>query len=95
MESLKFEIYAMDFKGLDFLFVFSFLFGLYAVHRLLAVKEKGEVRADVVIDQFRIEIKKAAANITNIEGVLDLIYFPYASLRELFTDEEKEQETVK
>jgi MFS family permease len=90
MESLRFEIYAMDLKGLDFLFVFSCLLGMYAVHRLLAVKEKGEVQADVVIDQFRIEVKKAAANVTNIEGLLDLIYFPYASLRELLHDEEME-----
>ena len=95
MESLKFEIYALDLKGLDFLFVVSCLFGLYAVHRLLSVEEKGEVQANVIIDQFRVEVKKATANVTNIDGLPDLIYFPYASLRELFTDEEKEEESPK
>ena len=82
IESLQWEIPALELAGLDFLFILSFLVGIYALHRLLAVHERGEVEPEVVLDSFGLEVRKVVANLSNIEGLLDLVYFPYARLRE-------------
>jgi hypothetical protein len=42
-----FEFPTLSLKGLDFLFIVSFLFGLYSLHRLLAVREQGEVEKGI------------------------------------------------
>jgi len=90
VESLRWEVFAIDLSGLDFLFVISGLVGLYAVHRLIAVKETGEVEAEIIFEHFRIEVRRAVANISNIGGLLDLIFFPYARLREIFHPEDED-----
>lgn len=88
----RWKIPAVDIMGLDFVFLLSCVFGLYALHRLLSVRESGEVEAEYVLDQFGMEIRKLVANVSNIEGLLDLIYFPYERLRDLFNFEKEENE---
>lgn len=49
-------ITALRFGPLDFLFLGSFVFGLYAVHRLLGFREEGEMPAEVVMRAMRREV---------------------------------------
>jgi hypothetical protein len=70
-------------RGLDFLFILSFLFGLYSLHRLLAVREQGEVEKGIVYAEFRSEVRKAVRNMSNVAGMRDMFYFPYSRLREV------------
>ena len=58
------------------------IFGLYAMHRLLAVKEEGEVEEDIVIEQLWAESRKAVRHVSNIAGIRTLFYFPFARLVE-------------
>lgn len=81
---LNIEFATLSLKGLDFLFLTAFIFGLYALHRLLAVKEVGEVEKGIVLGQFYMEIRKAVSNISNVSGMRDLVYFPYNQLMTLF-----------
>jgi MFS-type transporter involved in bile tolerance (Atg22 family) len=74
---------AFDLQGLDFLFVISFIFGLYALHRLLGVREEGEVEERVVVTELYAEVRKAVKNVSNVAGLRHLTYFPYAKLRDL------------
>jgi MFS family permease len=90
VENIRWKMPAVDIMGLDFVFILSCVFGLYALHRLLSVRESGEVEAEYLLDQFGLEIRKAVANLSNIEGLLDLIYFPYERLRDLFHLEREE-----
>lgn len=78
-----FRLHALDLKGLDFVFGISFLLGLYAWHRLLGVREEGEVEEAVVITEFYAEVRKAVRNISNVAGLRHLTYFPYMRLRQL------------
>ncbi len=74
---------AFDLQGLDFLFVISFVFGLYALHRLLGVREEGEVEEKVVVTELYAEVRKAVKSVSNVAGLRHLTYFPYAKLRDL------------
>jgi MFS family permease len=73
-----FNISALDFQGTDFLFVFAFLVGLYAIHRLLAVTEKGDVTERIVITELYHETRHALRSVANIAGLRHMTYFPYA-----------------
>jgi MFS family permease len=78
----RFRLPAMDLQGLDFLFVISVIFGFYAIHRLLAVREQGEVEEEVVITELYSEVRKAVRNISNVAGLRHLTYFPATWLRQ-------------
>lgn len=80
-----FQLPAASLLGLDFLFVISFLAGLYALHRLLGVKEEGEVEEHIVRGEFYAEVRKAVKNISNVAGLRHLVYFPYAVLKSVIT----------
>lgn len=74
------EFSALDLRGLDFLFVVAFVVGLYAMHRLLAVQERGEVKEGVVISALYAEVRRTARDVSNIPGLRQLTEFPYALL---------------
>ena len=74
---------AISLKGLDFLFIGSFLVGLYAMHRLLAVRETGEVEERIVMTELYAEVRKSVRHVSNVAGVRHLTYFPYYVLRVL------------
>jgi MFS family permease len=68
---------AISLRGLDFLFLLSFVMGLYALHRLLAVEEKGEVEEKVVVGELFTEVRKGVRHVSNVAGLRHLTYFPY------------------
>ncbi len=68
-------------KGLDFLFILAFLLGLYAVHRLLAVREHGEVREKVVRQALFAEMGNMVRQVSTAAGVRQLIVFPSFLMR--------------
>jgi len=74
----RFNFSALDFQGTDFLFVFAFVVGLYAIHRLLAVVEQGEVEERVVITELYQETRHALRSVANVAGIRHMTYFPYA-----------------
>lgn len=71
----------LDLQGLDFVFALAVLFGLYAVHRLLAVREPG---AAIGSDPRQIygELRRAVRNVSTAAGLRRLSAFPYATLFE-------------
>ncbi|MES2744926.1 MAG: MFS transporter [Bdellovibrionota bacterium] len=73
-----FNFSALDFQGTDFLFVFAFIVGLYAIHRLLAVTEQGDVTERIVITELYQETRHALRSVANIAGLRHMTYFPYA-----------------
>lgn len=77
------QIPAIVLSGLDFLFVFAFLFGLYSLHRLLAVEETGEAEKGVVLTEFHGEIRKAMRDLSNVAGLRDLVALPFTHLMRL------------
>lgn len=72
----RINLTALDLQGLDFLFVFSFVFGLYALHRLLAVTEQGEVEEDVVVGELYGEVRRVVRSVSNVAGLRQLTEIP-------------------
>lgn len=82
---------AMDAKGLDFVFVAAFLVGLYALHRLLAVWEHGQVDEEIVMDELYGSVRKAFRNVANVAGIRHLTYFPYWVLQNVTGPDKSDQ----
>ena len=76
------EIPAFNLRGLDFLFVGAFIFGQYSLHRLLAVKEEGEVEERIVMTELYGQVRKAVRHVSNVAGLRQLTYFPFEYLRD-------------
>jgi MFS family permease len=77
------DLPAVHFSGLDFVFILSFVLGLYAVHRLLAVREQGEVEEKVVVGELYAQVRRAMQSVSNFPGLRQLTHFPYARLLRL------------
>ncbi|MBF0446235.1 MAG: MFS transporter [Magnetococcales bacterium] len=71
----------INLSGLDFIFILSFLLGSHALHRLITIQELGTVDKETVREGFQFEVRKFARNISNIAGLRNLFYFPYAALQ--------------
>lgn len=77
------EFVPLMLRGLDFVFLLTFVLGLYSLHRLLSVRETGEVDSAQVTAEFQAQLKKALDNISAVAGVRELFSFPYARLVDL------------
>lgn len=66
---LALSVPALHLHGLDFVFLLSFIFGLYAVHRLLAVREEGEVPHSIVRRELFAEIERFVRNVSTVAGL--------------------------
>ena len=78
--SRQLQIYALNFKELDFLFFISFLVGLYSLHRLSQVKEEGEVEEKEVIEQLKDEVSLPLRSIASIEGIRRMTLLPISAV---------------
>jgi MFS family permease len=75
------ELPVVSLSGLDFLFAIAVVAGLHAMHRLLAVREEGEVEEKVVLDSLTLQTRKAVRHLSNVAGLRHLTYFPYEILK--------------
>lgn len=74
--SRQLQLYALNFKELDFLFFISFIIGLYSLHRLSLVKEEGEVEEREVLDHLKDEVALPLRTIVSIEGMRRMTMLP-------------------
>ncbi len=79
---------AMNLRGLDFLFITAVVVGMYSLHRLILVKEGGEVEEGVVLSEFHHIVGRAVRHISNMAGIRYLFHFPYSRLMELFVEDD-------
>lgn len=93
-ESLRMMFTAIDLEGLDFLFVAAAFLGLYALHRLIAVQERGEVDETLAVNEVYREMRKAVRHVGNVAGLRRLTEFPYVLLRTLRGRDDLEDESL-
>ena len=74
------ELPVFNLRGLDFVFAFAVLLGIYAMHRLLAVREEGEIEEKIGFSFLLQQARKSVRHISNVAGLRTLTYFPYARL---------------
>ncbi len=77
------QIYALNFKELDFLFLISFLVGIYSLHRLSLVKEEGEVEEAEVMEHLKSEVALPLRSIASIEGMRRMTLMPFTAITKI------------
>ena len=75
------EIPTMNVSGLDFIFLVAFVLGLYAIHRLLSVREKGTVKESVVRQEALAEMGRNLRQVSTVAGIRQIVVAPFAVLR--------------
>ncbi|MFW9998705.1 MAG: MFS transporter [Candidatus Hodarchaeota archaeon] len=53
------SIQILNLQGMDFFFIIALILGIFALHRLALVKEKGEVNNKIIRNEFLLEIRKS------------------------------------
>jgi len=71
----------LNFRSWTFFFGMAFLAGLYSLHRLSGVRETGEVRDRVVLQQFFIEARRSMGNLSSAAGLARIVRFPMLLVR--------------
>jgi MFS family permease len=77
----KATVQTLNIQSWDFFFVMAFLAGLYSMHRLAMVNEKGEVGEKVVFNELLAETMKEFRNFTTVGGIRQMVNFPYTAFR--------------
>ncbi|HNR30544.1 MAG TPA: MFS transporter [Candidatus Hydrogenedentes bacterium] len=70
----------LELHGLDFLFILAFIFGLYALHRLLAVREEGEAPEEEVRAEFLAEVERRMRQVSTLPSIRIFTNVAIASL---------------
>ena len=80
-EGGAFEMPAMDIRGLDFLFLIAFALGLYCMHRLTSVRERGEVEEAEMRRALIDEMGRAVRQVSTVAGVRQIFMAPFSLFR--------------
>jgi MFS family permease len=76
---LSFDLGLIDIRGLDFVFLISFIVGLYAIHRLAMVTEEGEADPKTVIDAMVAQAGRGLRTLSTVDGLRHSIVTPLAN----------------
>lgn len=73
----EFTLQTLSFQHWDFFFVFAFMVGFYALHRLSLIKEEGEVDEKIVRSEFIASVKRPLRSLSSGAGLLQVISYPF------------------
>ncbi|MCC7566258.1 MAG: MFS transporter [Methanomicrobiaceae archaeon] len=72
----------LDLQQWDFFFFIAFLIGLYSLHRLALVREEGEAKERIVVDELFAEVKREMRNFSPAGGLREMVKFPFSTLKD-------------
>ena len=72
----EFIFHPLNFQGWDFFFFFAFVIGLYSLHRLALIREEGEVKEKVVINELLTVFMRPIRNFSTAGGLRYLLHHP-------------------
>ncbi len=75
-----FNLGVLHFTGLDFLFVLTFIIGLFTLNVLAGLREEGEARREVVLDELRKQTRSAIQSVTSLPDSSFINMFPKSFL---------------
>jgi hypothetical protein len=79
-EANNLQLEAMNFSHWDFFFLFSTLVGLYSLHRLSLVEEKGQVQEPQMLKVLMGSARQSMRNLSTIAGLRAASEFPLDGL---------------
>jgi len=62
------SIQILNLQGLDFFFIIAIIIGIFALHRLALVKEKGDVDNKIIRNEFLLELRKSLRSLFRIRN---------------------------
>lgn len=74
------SVYALNIKALDFVFLIAFVVGMFAMRKLTAVKEEGEIPQDKVLGELLDEVFLPFRMASSVEGLRNRVALPVASI---------------
>ena len=74
------SVYALNFKALDFVFLIAFMVGMFALRKLAAVREEGEVPHDRVVNELIDQVFLPFRAVSSVEGLRNRVAQPVASM---------------
>jgi MFS family permease len=72
---------SLDLRGLDLLFIASFVSGFYSLTRLALVEERGRIQEKIALPALFAETRRAVRSVSNVAGLRLLTGFSYDLLR--------------
>ncbi len=72
---------AFDVVGFDFIFLITFIIGLFTVSMLASLREEGEASREIVMDALLAPMRDAVRPVSSVPGLSFLSTFPYGILR--------------
>jgi MFS family permease len=73
----------LNFRQWEFVFVFAVLIGIYSIHRLAMVQEKGEVKEEIVVKELRSEVVRGIRSVSSAVGLQRMQEFQYSLISHL------------
>lgn len=70
--------HTLNIQQWDFFFLFAFLLGIFALYRLSFVKERGEVRKRIVVEEIAEQLKRELKINTAVTGIRNMMYVPFS-----------------
>lgn len=77
------QVPTLDLTHWDFLFALAFVLGLYALHRLALVSEKGKAGERIPIQQIVVQTRREIQNFSTAAGLRYIVLFPLIAMRSL------------
>ncbi|MBL7077502.1 MAG: MFS transporter [Kiritimatiellae bacterium] len=74
------SVYALNFRALDFVFLIAFVVGMFALRKLTAVKEEGEVPQEKVLGELLDQVFLPFKTVSSVEGLRNRVAQPVASI---------------
>ena len=74
---------AINFSGLDFLFVIAFVIGLITLNILISLHEEGEVDRKEVLDELMAQTRTITRAVSSVPGLGFISHFPFSYLRHI------------
>ncbi len=94
-ESTSYHVPAFSITGLDFVFLLAFVVGIYSLHRLLTVRERGEVDSQTMVSEFRAETRKVMRQLVEITGTRQVLSYPYLIIRDVMGGSSRRREALR
>jgi MFS family permease len=83
MPGRELTFHTLHFQHWDFFFFLACLIGFYSIHRLALVKEVGEVKEEVVVNELVSEARRDMRSLSTVGGLRQLVQFPFSILKYL------------
>jgi MFS family permease len=73
----EFVLPTLNLQQWDFFFAFSFIIGLYSIHKLASIREAGQIKDKVELSEFLSETRREVRSLSTAGGMRNMFAFPF------------------